>query len=95
MFILDDSKKVIFNMKYHSLRRANNVINIYGKDKTQALGKLVEYKNIETTKFVLQEIRQVLNHCFVNKIYCVYHLPLEEKIREVLEKGGKEINDKT
>ena len=84
MFIQDQEEKVIFNMKFYSLKRVGKKIKIFD-NKDNYLGILAEYNSEEITKIIIEEIVELLKFCFENKMPCIYKFPAASEIEKVME----------
>lgn len=88
MFVEDQSQKVIFNMKYYTIKQDENLIKIYTAG-GRCLGIAAEYKESSAAKAVIDETKELLKYCFRNKITCLFTFPDSDTIEKVTSNGQK------
>lgn len=86
MFVQDQQKQVIFNMKFYSLKRVGSQLHIFDH-KQEYLGIIAEYEDENITAVITEEIVELLEFCFHNKVPCVYSFPEPSEIKGMMQNG--------
>ena len=86
MFIQDQSRKVLFNMKFYTLKNMGSIIQIFDSGGT-FVGEIGEYENPQLAEMLVEEAREIMQIAAMNRSYCIYEFPTNEEIRQVMENG--------